>query len=275
MGENIFENILDGIPTHEEQTDYVKNGILHCAVCNEPKQGVIELFGRARRLPMACKCKREEMIEIEARIKHQEFIDALRRTGGGLGSKAYEQHRFENSQGGNSNAELIAKKYVDNWEAMKENGIGLIIGGPVGTGKTFLAGCIANALLDKKVRVAMKSFAEILNEPIETRQELINKLAAIDLLIVDDLGAERSNEYGLEQVFNLIDGRYKTGLPLIATTNLSASEIQNPKSVALKRIYDRVSEMSPIPILLDGLSRRTDKKDEKRDIAKRLLGLGG
>ena len=106
MGENIFENILDGIPTHEEQTDYVKNGILHCAVCNEPKQGVIELFRKSK---TTANNAGEEMIEI-ARIKHQEFIDALRRTGGGLGSKAYEQHRFENSQGGNSNAELIAKK---------------------------------------------------------------------------------------------------------------------------------------------------------------------
>ena len=68
------------------------------------------------------------------------------------------------------------------------------------------------------------------------------------LLIIDDFGMERGTEYGLEQVYNVIDSRYRSGKPLIVTTNLTLDSLQNPQDTAHARIYDRLLEMCPYPL---------------------------
>ena len=55
----------------------------------------------------------------------------------------------------------------------------------------------------------------------EGRNEYISRLCSFPLLILDDFGMERGTEYGLEQVYNVIDSRYRSGRPLIVTTNLT------------------------------------------------------
>lgn len=115
-----------------------------------------------------------------------------------------------------------------------------------GTGKTYLAGCIANALMEREVPVRMTNFAAILNDLTGTlngRNAYIERLCSFPLLILDDFGMERGTEYGLEQVYNVIDSRYRSHRPLIVTTNLTLSELQNPADRAHQRIYDRVLAM--------------------------------
>ena len=79
----------------------------------------------------------------------------------------------------------------------------------MGTGKSFFAGCIANALLDKGVPVLMTNFSRILNTLTgmysDDRNQFIDSFNKYSLLIIDDLGIERSSEFALEQVFNVID----------------------------------------------------------------------
>ena len=95
-----------------------------------------------------------------------------------------------------------------------KNGSGLLIWGDVGTGKSFFAGCIANALLEKGVPVLMTNFSRILNTltgmHFEDRNQFINNLNRYSLLIIDDLGMERNSDFALEQVFNVIDSRYRS-----------------------------------------------------------------
>ena len=85
--------------------------------------------------------------------------------------------------------------------------------GDVGTGKSFAAGCIANALLDRDVPVLMTNFPTILARLCgtfgEDRAAFLDSLGDYDLLIIDDLGAERNTEYALEQMFSIIDSRYR------------------------------------------------------------------
>lgn len=90
--------------------------------------------------------------------------------------------------------------------------------------------------------------------------------------MLDDLGAERRSEYAQEQVFNVIDGRYRSGLPLIVTTNLGIDKIKKPDSIGNARIYDRVLEMCH-PIELSGQSRRRKKVAEEFKSMNELLGL--
>ena len=74
---------------------------------------------------------------------------------------------------------------------MKDRSSGLLLWGDVGTGKTFFAGCIANALLDKGIPVLMTNFARILNTLAgmhsEDRNLFIDSMNRYSLLIIDDL----------------------------------------------------------------------------------------
>ena len=85
----------------------------------------------------------------------------------------------------------------------------------------------------------MTNFALILNDlaaSFENRNEYISRLCRYPLLIIDDFGMERGTEYGLEQVFNVIDSRYRSGKPLIVTTNLTLDDLRNPEDTAHSRI---------------------------------------
>ena len=89
-----------------------------------------------------------------------------------------------------------ARAYVENWKEAYRNNTGLLLFGDVGTGKSFFAGCIANALLDRDVPVLMTNFPTILNRLTgmfsEDRADCIASFGEYDLLIIDDLGVERS-----------------------------------------------------------------------------------
>lgn len=122
----------------------------------------------------------------------------------------------------------------------------MLLWGDVGTGKSFIAGCIANALLDKGVPVLMTNFARLLNKLTDMysgdRNAYIDSFKRYPLLIIDDLGMERNSEFVREQVFSVIDSRYRSQLPMIVTTNLSLEELKDPTDLPRTRIYDRVME---------------------------------
>lgn len=69
---------------------------------------------------------------------------------------------------------------------------------------------------------------------------MVDRLCSYPLLIIDDFGIERGTEYALEQVYNIIDARYRSKKPLIVTTNLTLTDLKNPQDVAHARIYDRL-----------------------------------
>ena len=165
-----------------------------------------------------------------------------------------------------------AKKYVDNWEEMKRNHIGCLFWGPVGTGKSFIAGCIANELLKQEVMVKMTNFNTIIDDifPLADKTEYINALASYQLLIIDDLGVERNSEYALGIIFSVIDRRIRSGRPLIITTNLPLKEIKNETMLDKRRIYDRILEMCT-PMYVGGTSKREVIASMKMEKAKTLL----
>ena len=166
-----------------------------------------------------------------------------------------------------------AHLYVEHWEQMRENNYGLLLWGKVGTGKSYFAGCIANALMEQEISVRMTNFSAILNDltaSFEGRNEYIERLCRFPLLILDDFGMERGTEYGLEQVYSVIDSRYRSGKPLIATTNLTLEELQHPQDTPHARIYDRLTSMCA-PVRFTGSNFRKETAQEKLERLKQLM----
>lgn len=168
----------------------------------------------------------------------------------------------------------VARDYVAKWSEVLQSNVGLLLWGDVGTGKTFFAACIANALVEQNVSVRMTNFSSILNDLFSEsdKNKYLDRLSDHNLLIIDDLGIERGTEYALEQVYNIIDTRYKSGRPLIITTNLTLEELNYPADVQHKRIYDRVLGMC-VPVKFVGVNFRKQEAATKMSTAKRLFGM--
>ena len=81
---------------------------------------------------------------------------------------------------------------------------------------------------------------------------------------IDAVTVFRRTKYAVENVFNVIDRRYRSGKPLIITTNLHISMLTNEQSLDKNRIYDRILELC-IPVCVDGASKRTATAKEKME----------
>jgi len=256
-----------------------EDGLLYCEKCHTPVQCRRMIFGKLRTLPCTCKCRQEEMQrqkeETEARERMMR-IQRLKSTG--IQERHLLDWRFDTAE----DTETIrwAKNYVENWKQVRAENLGLLLWGDVGTGKSFAAACIANALLEQSTPVLMTNFSKILNQMgtmySEERYQYIASFNHYPLLIIDDLGIERSTEYAKEQVYAVVDERYKANLPLIVTTNLTISQLRNPESVADARIYSRLLEMCT-PVHVGGSDRRQSVGRDKQDMVKHVLfpGRGG
>jgi len=86
------------------------------------------------------------------------------------------------------------------------------------------------------------------------------------LLIIDDLGVERSSEYTIELVYHIIDARYRSGGPMIITTNLTLNEMENPGTREKERIYDRILERCT-PIRVEERQVRSEIRKENRSLS--------
>ena len=211
-------------------------------------------------------------------MTHEEF-DRMQRLNM-LKSLCFEDHALYNwtfdKDNGKNPVMKVAREYVDKWSEFLSKNVGLVLWGDVGTGKTFFAACIANALLEQGVPVLMTNFSKILNQMggmySDERYQYIASFSHYPLLIIDDLGIERNTEYALEQVYAVIDERYKAGLPVIITTNLTMEELRQPEDVAHARIYSRVLEMCT-PVQITGEDRRQKIGSRKQSVVKEVLDL--
>ena len=276
MLEKIVEKSLEA--ANAQPDDYRKDGLLYCHVCHQPKERRLELLGREHIVGVLCECeraKREE--EEEASRKRQaemafwEKMTDLRKDN--ICDPTYETVTLANDDGTNQKVSNFCRKYIDRWPQMLENNIGILFHGPVGTGKSFFACAIANELLQKHVPTTITSFPRLLNllQDSNNRQWLLDCLGNYKLVVIDDLGVERETSYAAEQIFAVIDARSRAKLPTIITTNLTKQEMENQPSMQYRRIFDRVREMCPAVVLIDGQSRRIQNAHQRRELARELL----
>lgn len=269
---NIIDAIDKNVPS-DDDTYIGQDGLLHCKTCGGARQTIITvpMIGE-RVVGIICECMKEQM-QAAKRKEEQEEIERRRKIC--FAETNMHSWNFKSSDGKNPQLEEVMQRYVQNFTQLKKEGKGLLLYGTVGNGKTYMAACIANALIDDGYKVLMTNFASLTNEiqgMWEGKQQYINSLNHYALLIIDDLGAERKSEFMQEMVFNIIDSRYRSGLPMIITTNLSIEELKKPKDIGNSRIYDRILERCH-PVEVKGNSKRREKIKESYFRINKLLGI--
>jgi DNA replication protein DnaC len=165
------------------------------------------------------------------------------------------------------------RRYVRAIEENIDTGRGLWIQGSVGTGKTTLAMLVSKAALDAGRSVAIYSLPRLLNllreamDSQEGKLDFIDRLTAVDLLHVDDLGAEHRTDWVLEQLYSIVNARYEAERPILATTNLMPDELSERLGT---RTVSRLVEICGDLIPLYGDDKRREFRAEQTEIAGRV-----
>lgn len=264
----LIDSIAKKTEPVRDLVDYEKDGLLYCGHCNTPKQCRIPIGGNVRLVGCQCACAaREYEAEKKARADREKRLRIETLRADGIRDKSLTACRFDTAK---MSEEIVkCKRYADAWDDMRRENSGLLLWGNTGNGKTFAAACIANELIDRGIPAMITSFPRILNAGYD-KQEIIEQVRYYPLLVIDDLGAERSSKYALETVYTVIDERYKAKKPLIVTTNLTLDELCKPKNMDYQRIYDRVIEMCT-PLVFKGDNLRRDKANKRLRYVKSVL----
>ncbi len=292
MNENVFGKVIDDLIGKNRANldikdgDYInpRDGLLYCAVCGEPKEGYVEMpkfmvqngYDKRTKMWRPCRCDQERQEEEKRQKREYEmaiYIRELRRNS--LMDDQFTDKTFEafKTDASNEKALKVCKRYVEHFDEMFEKNQGLLFYGGVGTGKSFMAACIANALLNKAYPVIMTSLVKLLEKSQgfkENEEAMINQLCSVKLLVLDDLGAERSTDFALEKVYDIIDSRYRAKKPMIITTNIELATMKTPQDVRYSRLYDRILEIC-YPVKFEGSSRRKNEARRRFEEMKKIL----
>ena len=244
--QEVLGNMFRDRKLSEDEYVNEQDGLVYCRNCHTPRQAAIRSSDGSIMFcpPVLCDCKRAERDVEDAMREARRRVEEIER----LKCECFRDRRlldftFDNDKGYNPVISK-AKRYVELFSDMEARGMGLLLWGNVGTGKTFIAACVANALMEQGVPVYMTNFMRIMNQMMgmtgPDRNAFLDELNRYRLLVIDDLGAEHDSSFAVEQVFSVIDSRCQSGKPMIVTTNLSMAQMRAPRDISHARIFDRV-----------------------------------
>ena len=235
--------------------DYMgTDGLLYCAKCHTPKQQRLDEkvwlqlckvnpdFPRITY--MICDC---QLMEEEKRKEAEHVAQIEQARERCFPEKQLRTWRFQADSGiGDRDAMEKARIYADRFAQALENNIGLTLWGEVGTGKSFLAACVANSVIEQGYSCLMTSFSRITDGAwsVQDKETYFDSFSEYDLLVIDDLGVERKTGYVDEIVTKIIERRCNSGKPVIMTTNIAPATMMDSKDITEKRVYSRLFSMT-------------------------------
>lgn len=257
--------------------DYINaDGLLCCGKCHTPKQCRVSFLDDERTVPCLCKCAADARDAEERARERQKFLERCEKyRRAGFADEQLLQWTFANDDMSNPRLTKAMQNYVEHFADFKADGKGLLLYGAVGVGKTYAACEVANALIDRGHPAFVTKFSRLSNTlqgMFAGRQEYIDGLNRFELLVIDDLAAERDTEYMQEIVYDIIDARYRAHLPMIITTNLTGAQLKKPDSVGKERIYSRLLERCH-PIEVSGQDRRRAALKDGYAEMRNILGV--
>ena len=224
-----------------------ENGV--CEFCGKPLFARKVMFQDNEMVfPITCSCVTEKREKEEFARKYRDQKARVIR--------AYNFSRlndrllpctFENFEEttGNSKTVNILKKYVRNFDKFCKKGLGIILSGGVGTGKTHLAVATFKQIVRQNrtsVFITASNLFARMSESMsysneETLSSITDYLVNVEFLVIDDLGAHKQNDTIREYLYRIIDGRYTAMKPTVITTNDNMEDIRRSLG---ERIADRL-----------------------------------
>jgi len=201
----------------------------------------------------------------DCRCRPQRIALAKARSLSAVIPRRYRDVGFDRPPVTDIDAQVVAaaRRFADTIDEKLDAGRGLWFMGPVGTGKTTLAMLVSKAALAAGRSVAIYSLPRLLNEIRDTHRsershvELLDRLTAVDLLHIDDVGAERTTDWVLEELYSIVNGRYEDQRSIVITTNILDREALCEQIT--ERTVSRLTEMcDELPLL--GHDRRMDSQ---------------
>lgn len=273
--EAVIENVSARVPT-DGDTYVGEDGLIYCSRCHTPRQSRIELFGKVMTPNCLCKCLGEKRDREEAeRKQRQRMTRIMSNRAVGFPDRELQNCTFDRDDGTMPAITNAMMAYVKNFPELRKDGKGLLLYGNVGTGKTYMAACVVNALIDQGYPCLMTNFSRLTNQIAgmwDGKQEYIDSLAQFALVAIDDLGVERDTEYMNENVTTIIDSLYRAKVPMIITSNHTPKQLTEDCEIRKRRVYDRLLEVCH-PVKVDGPSRRKDIGRHNFAAMNKLLGL--
>lgn len=253
---NISENAYS-----ENENCYInEEGFLVCSKCHELREFIPDIDKNHRfhlKTPRMCRCLRDKLNAEQAELEEsQRILEINRLRSTGIQNNKILQCRFENDDSPESKLSKIARRYAEKFQEIKEKNLWMYLWGDEGVGKSFYAGCIANALIENRIPVLVTSMLKIINQlfSVSDKNQFIENICSYDLIVLDDFGAENPTAHNLECIYQMINARYESGKPLIITTRINPADIAGATDPYKKRISDKISEKS-FSIRLEGKKR--------------------
>lgn len=153
------------------------------------------------------------------------------------------------------------RRFCGDIDANLDAGRGMWLEGDPGTGKTTLAMLVSKAAIEAQRTTAIYSLPRlmgVLRESIDSEEGLLgllDRLATVDLLHIDDLGAEHRTDWVIEQLYSIVNTRYEDQRSIILTTNATAEVLEEQIGA---RTVSRLIEMCGDPLALFGADRRRE-----------------
>ncbi len=148
-----------------------------------------------------------------------------------LRSRSFEN--YEATAPGQGFVLTVCRDYAESFEEQLLAGSTLVLAGKTGTGKGHLAAAICMHVMRAGYEAFFSTSREILlmlraswsDKDASSELEVLRKLIDVDLLVIDDIGVQYGTDAERDQLFSVIDGRYREQKPMILTTNLSANQL--------------------------------------------------
>lgn len=169
--------------------------------------------------------------------------------------------------------EIPVSDYITHLDAYRENGIGLVLSGPLGTGKTLLAHLILKDIVAKGVDVYATSFTAMIDEFAEgwrssEQSRWFNaRIRGTGVLFIDDLGRERTKTVGDNMLETVIRHRVACQLPTIITTNITHEDLGTAYGGHTVSLLDECSIRIEVP----GSDSRSRMQQREIDMIKQGL----
>lgn len=247
---------------HEGNLTYIgDDGLRRCKVCGKKLETILHFNSPAlkhmdgMKVNCICICDKAQREKVEKEMQmlaKKSDVPIVRAEC--FKSKAMQDMTFKKDDSPNSEAGSTTRGYV---RSFTHNSKWLFIYGTYGTGKSFYAACIANALIDKGYTVRMGTGADYEAEIFTANDKAAayQKLLDYDLLILDDFASERKSDYMFEVLYNIINDRYNAKKPIVFTSNMTTEETGNPTDPRIRRIMSRMWERG-YPVEMTGQDRR-------------------